>query len=437
MTPTGPSTRTTTDADRRRANPLFAAPYAGAVQVVFTDGSPASVTELDEALRSALDGGDTVLPLDPRAPAAASLREAMAPEEPVEPDTAVIIPTSGSTGEAKGVLLSTSALLASAHATHARLGGPGRWLLATPANYVGGLQVLTRARVADCPPATLDIAEGFRPDAFAAATRELRAAPGPHSEGPYYTALVPTQLARLLAAGPEAVRAAASYDAIVLGGARLDDELAGRAEDAGVRAVSSYGMSETASGCVYDGFPLQGVSVRLGDGDRIELAGATMSHGYRLRPDLTAQAFTTDGWLRTSDVGALHDDGTLAVLGRADDMLNTGGVKVPAPGVEAVLTTHPQVRAACVVALPDSEWGQLIAAAVVLEESPQPGAREPASGSDSGDETARGLDEQLRALVRERLGRAAVPKLLRYLPELPLIGPGKVDRAAVRTACGG
>ncbi|WP_253858905.1 AMP-binding protein [Prauserella alba] len=406
------------------------------MQVVFTDGSPASVAELHEALRGALDGGETLLPLDPRSPRAESLREAMAPGEPVEPDTAVIIPTSGSTGEAKGVLLSASALLASARATHSRLGGPGRWLLATPANYVGGLQVLTRAQLAGAAPTTLDIAEGFRPDAFAAATRDLVGAPGPHSEGPYYTALVPTQLARLLAAGPEAVEAAAAYDAIVLGGARLDDELARRAADAGVHAVSSYGMSETASGCVYDGFPLEGVSVRLGEGDRIELSGATLTHGYRLRPDLTAKAFTADGWLSTNDVGSFHDDGSLVVLGRIDDMLNTGGVKVPAAGVEAALTAHSQVRAACVVALPDVEWGERIAA-VIVPEPAVPESADPASGDEApGDRPppqARGdLDEELRALVRERLGRAAVPKLLRYVPELPLIGPGKVDRAAVR-----
>lgn len=404
--------------------------YAGAVQVVFTDGSPASVAELDEALQDALDGGEPLLPLDPRHPQVESLREAMAPGEPIEPDTAVIIPTSGSTGEAKGVLLSASALLASARATHARLGGPGRWLLATPANYVGGLQVLTRARLAGVDPVTLDIADGFDPDAFTAATRQLRDAPGPYADGPYYTALVPTQLARLLAAGPEAVEAAAAYDAIVLGGARLDDELSRRAADAGVRAVSSYGMSETASGCVYDGIPLEGVSVRLGDRDRIELAGPMLSHGYRLRPDLTSGAFTADGWLRTSDVGALYDDGTLAVLGRLDDMLNTGGVKVPAAGVEAALTAHPQVRAACVVALPDAEWGERIAAVIV----PEPAATDADDPAGSGAEGQRSeaLEEELRALVRDRLGRAAVPKLVRQLPELPLIGPGKVDRAAVR-----
>ena len=380
------------------------------MQVVFTDGSPGSVAELDTALRSALAGGDTLLPLDPRNPKSAELREAMAPGEPVEPDTAVIIPTSGSTGEAKGVLLSASALVASAHATHARLGGPGRWLLATPANYVGGLQVLTRAHLAGTDPVVLDISAGFRPEAFAEATRELLREPGPH-----YTALVPTQLARLLDAGGSAAHSAAAYDAIVLGGARLDDDLAARARAAGVRAVSSYGMSETASGCVYDGVPLDGVRVRLGEGDRIELAGEALTHGYRLRPDLTAQVLSADGWFRTGDVGRIHDDGTLTVLGRVDDMINTGGVKVPAGGVESVLTSHDAVRAACVVGLPDAEWGQRIAAAVVADP-----------------ELAQVPFDELRALVKQHLGRAAVPKLLRGVPELPLIGPGKVDRAAVR-----
>ncbi|MFC4001694.1 o-succinylbenzoate--CoA ligase [Prauserella oleivorans] len=380
------------------------------MRVVWTDGGPDSVDELRRALLEALDGGPAVLPLDPRNPAAPELRDAMAPDEPVEPDTAVIIPTSGSTGGPKGVLLSARALLTSANATHARLGGPGRWLLASPANYVGGLQVLTRAHLAGSAPVVLDTSAGFDPDAFAEAARALFRRPGPH-----YTALVPTQLARLLDAGGAV---AEGFDAIVLGGARFDDRLRARAEAAGVRAISSYGMSETASGCVYEGVPLDDVRVRLGAGDRIELSGPVLTHGYRLRPDLTGQAFSPDGWFRTSDLGRLHDDGRLEVLGRVDDVINTGGVKVPASGVERVLTAHPAVRAACVVALPDPEWGQLIAAAVVPAGDPPPEA-------------------DLRAAVRERLGRAAVPKRLRYVSELPLIGPGKVDRAAVRATLAG
>ncbi|MBK1784171.1 o-succinylbenzoate--CoA ligase [Prauserella cavernicola] len=379
------------------------------MRIVWTGGDPDSAAELRGALLAALDGGEAVLPLDPRNPTAEGLRDAMEPGTPAEPGTAVLIPTSGSTGGPKGVLLSASALLASAEATHARLGGPGRWLLATPANYVGGLQVLTRAHVAGTQPLVLDTSGGFDPAAFAEAAAALFALPGPH-----YTALVPTQLARLLDAGGAG---ADGFDAIVLGGARLDESLRERARAAGVRVVSAYGMSETASGCVYEGVPLDGVRVRLGEGDRVELAGDVLAHGYRLRPDLTAEAFS-GGWFRTSDLGTLHEDGRLEVLGRADDVINTGGVKVPAGSVERALTGHPGVRAACVVGLPDPEWGQVVAAAVVPEGAePDP--------------------DELRSHVREALGAAGVPKRLRFVAELPLIGPGKVDRAAVRATLRG
>ncbi|WP_019819023.1 AMP-binding protein, partial [Saccharomonospora saliphila] len=177
------------------------------------DGTPDAVARLRAALAEALDGGEAVLPLDPRDPSAESVREAMRPSEPAEPGTAVVVATSGSTGSPKGVLLSARALLASARATHERLGGPGHWLLATPAQYVGGVQVLVRAHLAGTEPAVLDLSSGFRPDAFAAAARDLHRRSGPH-----YTALVPTQLARLLDAGGAG---ADLFDAIVLGGAPL------------------------------------------------------------------------------------------------------------------------------------------------------------------------------------------------------------------------
>ncbi|EIE97311.1 o-succinylbenzoate--CoA ligase [Saccharomonospora glauca] len=373
------------------------------MRVIWSDGRSESVAELTRAVLDALDGGPTVLPLDPRNPAADAVRAAMRPDEPVEPDTAVIIPTSGSTGRPKGTLLSTRALLASARATHARLGGPGRWLLATPPCYIGGLQVLVRSHLAGTTPVVMDLSRGFRPEAFAEAARETLSSPGPH-----YTALVPTQLSRLLDAG---VEEAAGFDAIVLGGAAYPDDLRHRAERAGLAVVPSYGMSETASGCVYAGVPLDGVRVRLGDDDRIEISGAVLSHGYRLAPDLTAESFV-DGWFRTSDVGTFTADGRLRVLGRVDDMINTGGVKVPAGQVENALTRRPEVRSACVVGLPDPEWGQRVAAAVVTTEDVPV--------------------ERLRDAVRAELGAAAAPKQVRVVDELPLLGPGKVDRSAVR-----
>lgn len=387
------------------------------------DGGPAGVAELAEALADALQGGPAVLPLDARAPGLDRLRAAMAPTEPVEPDTAVIIATSGSTGEPKGVLLSAAALVASAEATHDRLGGPGRWLLATPAQYIGGLQVLVRSLLAGTRPAAVDLSRPFRSESFASAAQQVLA--GATDLGPCYTAMVPTQLARLLDDGGAGLAALRGFDAVILGAAATPPALRERAEEAGVRVVSAYGMSETASGCVYDGLPLAGLRVRLAEPASgpagvgpvelgpVELAGPMLAHGYRRRPDLTATAFG-DGWFRTGDAGRLVD-GRLEILGRTDDMVNTGGVKVPPVLVERVLAAQPGVREACVVGVPDERWGQAVVAAVV-----------------PADPTAPPSDDSLRASVRIAAGRAAVPKRFAFVGELPLRGPGKIDRAAVR-----
>jgi O-succinylbenzoic acid--CoA ligase len=368
------------------------------------DGGKEAVGELSRALEEALGGGAAVLPLS--GSGSPALREAMAPEKAVEADTAVIIATSGSTGAPKGVLLSAAALVASAEATHDRLGGPGRWLLATPAHYIGGLQVLVRSLVVGTSPAVM-AADGFRAEDFAVAASPVLA-----GDGPRYTALVPTQLTRLLDAGGNGLAAAKGFDAIILGAAATSAALRERAADAGVSIVPAYGMSETASGCVYDGFPLDGVRVELGESGRIALSGSVLAHGYRLQPELTSESFV-DGRFLTSDQGRIHPDGRLDVLGRIDDMINTGGVKVPASAVERVLTSQIGIRDACVVGLPDPEWGEAVAAAVVAAETP-PDA------------------DSLRAAVREALGAAATPKRIEFVSALPLRGPGKIDRAGVK-----
>jgi O-succinylbenzoic acid--CoA ligase len=375
------------------------------------DGRPAGIAELTAALAAALDGsGPAVLPLDATAP---DLAVALRPDEPIEPDVAVIIATSGSTGAAKGVLLSASALRASAEATHARLGGPGRWLLATPAQYIGGLQVLVRSLLGGTTPAVVDLSVPFRPDTFAEAARPLLA-----GSGPRYTAMVPTQLTRLLAAseGSEGLAALRAFDAVIIGAAATTAALRERAEAAGVRVVPAYGMSETASGCVYDGVPLDGVRLRLagesGGVGRIQLSGPVLANGYRLRPDLTAAAFQ-DGWFTTGDAGRLRD-GRLEVVGRVDDLINTGGVKVAPALVERILTGCAGVAEACVTWLPDEHWGQVVAAMVVARDGAEPDP------------------DALREAVRAQAGRAAVPKLLRFTDRIPLRGPGKPDRAAIR-----
>ncbi|GAA3003418.1 o-succinylbenzoate--CoA ligase [Actinokineospora diospyrosa] len=367
------------------------------VHPVELDGSAAAVHALARALRPHLDGhpGQVVVPLGP-----GEALDAMRPDLPREADTALIVRTSGSTGSAKGVLLSAAALRASATATHARLGGPGTWLLAMPAHHIAGVQVVVRSLLAGTALAVLP-AGGFQGRRFVEAASDVLMA-----EGPRYTALVPTQLTRLLAEGGDALAAARSFDAVLVGGAATNPSTLRQAREAGINAVTTYGMSETAGGCVYDGSPLDGVRVRLVD-DVIHLSGPALSHGYRLDPDNPAFA---DGWFRTSDLGRLVD-GRLHVLGRTDDLINTGGKKVAPSAVERVLTAQVNVLEACVVGLPDPEWGEQVAAAIV--------------SSAEVDATA------LRAAVRQELGPHAVPKQIHVVPDLPLRGPGKVDRAAV------
>ncbi|QJY46326.1 o-succinylbenzoate--CoA ligase [Pseudonocardia broussonetiae] len=350
------------------------------------DGSPGSVHALTAALADALDGGPAVLPHTGPAPVG---------EPP--PGTAVVIATSGSTGEPKLVALSATALRASAGATATRLGGPARWLLALPAEHVAGVQVVVRALLAGAPPVVQDLRGGFRPDDFAAATALL-------PPGPRHTSLVPTQLLRVLDAGGAALDALRGYRAVLVGGAALDAGLRRRALDADVAVVTTYGMSETAGGCVYDGVPLDGVTVDLEDDGRIVLGGPTLATGYVGGP-----AF--DGRFRTGDLGRLRD-GRLEVLGRADDVIVTGGEKVAPAAVERVLAAQPGVRDVCVVGVPDPRWGQVVAAAVV-------------PGPDRPD------DDRLRDAVRAELGRAAVPRRIVDVLEIPVRGIGKPDRAAV------
>ncbi|MGY1843528.1 o-succinylbenzoate--CoA ligase [Modestobacter sp. SYSU DS0875] len=348
------------------------------------------------ALRAALDGGAPLAVLPAGDGPAAVAREVLRPDEPLEPGTDLVVVTSGSTGTGKGVLLSAAALRASATATLDQLGGPGSWLLALPVSAVGGLQVLVRSALAGREPVALG-----RGEPLAAAAARLPAGDR------RYTSLVPTQLRRYLAEEPDAL---ASFDAVLVGGAATDAALLARARATGVRVVRTYGMSETAGGCVYDGVPLDGVSVRVADG--IELAGPVLAHGYRRDPAATAAAFH-DGWFRTRDAGALSPDGTLTVHGRLDDVVISGGVNVSPQAVEAVLREHPAVADAVVTGLPDPEWGQRVVAAVV----PAPGAVPELA--------------ELRPWVADRLGAAAAPKDLHLIDAVPTLHTGKPDRRGV------
>ncbi len=295
--------------------------------------------------------------------------------QPREPDP-LVIETSGSTGSAKRVRLSRRALTASVDATHARLGGPGPWTLLLPPAYVAGVQVIIRS-----------LRAGHRPDL------ELT--------GRGYLALVPTQLRRLLATDAAAL---AAYDAVLVGGAHVDPAIRAAAEQQGVRVIATYGMSETCGGCVYDGRPLAGVSVRIGSDGRVGIKGPILFDGYDDEP-----ADLDDGWFVTDDLGELGPDGRLRILGRADDVVNSGGVKVPAGAVAARLREHPDVVGAEVLGVPDPEWGERVVAFV--EARPVP---------------------DLRAWVAERMPRAWAPKQVVAVTTWPLLPNGKVDRDALR-----
>ncbi|GAB4009524.1 AMP-binding enzyme [Nocardioides ultimimeridianus] len=303
----------------------------------------------------------------------------------------LLVETSGSSGTPKRVVLARSAVLASVAASATRLGATGPWVLALPSTYVAGVQVLVRSLVAGHQPMLLE-RSGW-----------------PAGEG-WFTSLVPTQLVRMLAS-PDDAAALARAHTVLLGGGPIDPSLRAASAEAGVRIVATYGAAETAGGCVYDGLPLDGVAVALGQGGRIRIAGPTLFEGYDGAPELTAETLV-DGWYLTSDAGRLDEDGLLRVTGRIDDVIVSGGVNIPGPAVAARLRAHPGVQAAEVLGVPDEEWGNRVVAFVATDRSPS-------------------LDD-VRDWVASELPRAWAPRQLVVLPELPLLPNGKVDRMALK-----
>jgi len=372
---------------------------------------PARADALLDALGPALDGTGPALHVV-TAPSSATDRR-------VDDDVALAVATSGSTGEPRTALLTARALLASGRATERRLAGPGRWLLTLPVDHVAGLQVLVRSVLAGTRPVVAPDGP-FTARGFVAAVESF---PGSSDDAlPRYTSLVPTQLHRVLD-DAAATAAARTFAAILVGGAATSAPLLARAQAAGLRVVTTYGMTETCGGCVYDGVPLDGVRVALDDDDRVLLGGDVLLAGY-LEPGADAVGsgpfVVHDGarYLRTSDLGRL-DGGVLTVLGRADDVVVTGGVNVAPAAVEASLARLPQVADALVVGVPDDEWGQAVAALVVLT---------PSSGG-SDDRDVRAL---VRAHVARDLGPAHAPRHVLVVDAVPLRGLGKPDRRAAR-----
>lgn len=372
----------------------------------------------------------------------------------------MVLRTSGSTtGAGKLVGVSMDALVASARATHKRLGGPGIWVLALPAYHAAGVQVLVRAAVAGTHVFNAYKEGGFDPqhvaqviDAACVAAADCDAdssfdddavsscagGAGGEAEGalaaddsgracPVYTSLVPTQLRRAL--DDEQLRGAlARLDAVLIGGAAADAQLLEQAKAAGIRVVTTYGMSETCGGCVYDGQPLPGVSMDVDQATgAIWLSGPMLATGYLGDEERTRRCFVSRPqageparrWFITSDRGHIVD-GRLQVLGRLDDVIISGGIKVEPGPIEALLALNPLVSECAVVGLPDLQWGQVVTAVVVPASMP---------GLGRVDEGA--ILAQIRVYLEQKLSGAQCPKQVLLADALPYKGIGKVDRRAL------
>ncbi len=354
--------------------------------------------EFVDALRRAWDAGDAVLPLDRRLPPdrRAELLDRMAPRVVVEPagttdrartarpvgdDDALVVVTSGTTGEPRGVVLTHAAVAASATASSARLGvtADDHWIACLPLSHVGGLSVVTRALHVG---SGLTVLPGFDAEAVQDVADRTREA-GRRS----FVSLVPTALRRI---------DASRFATILLGGARPPD-------DRPANAVTTYGLTETGSGIVYDRVPLDGVDVRIVDGE-VYVRGPMLLRGYRDGTDPTV-----GGWLPTGDLGYVDPDGRLTVEGRRGELIITGGENVWPEPVEAALRSHPDVADVAVTGTDDAEWGQVVTAHVVPRDRPPT------------------LDE-LRRHARSELPGFALPRRLVLVTEIPRTALGKIAR---------
>lgn len=369
--------------------PHFTRRYAGEVTRALRAVSGA---ELPPALRAALAGHGPAL----FAGSASDLPGLVAH------NVALVVQSSGSTARPKRVALSADALLASAAAAESALGGAGQWVLALPTTYIAGLSVLVRSICADTEPIAID--GHFDTDSFVRAAARL--------EHPLrFTSLVPAQLATLLE-NERSVAALRRFDRVLLGGQATPPPLLARALAEGVRVTRTYGSSETAGGCVYDGTPVGTTRARVVNG-QVELAGPTLAEGYLDDQARTDAAFYSESgtrWYRTGDLGSIDEPGVLTVTGRLDDVIVSGGVNVSLGELEQLLRRATPLYDAVVVAADDEKWGQVPVVVSTV-----------------------GVDlDELRSVVAAALGVASAPARVVVVDGIPLVESGKPDRLALR-----
>ncbi|MCX8085844.1 MAG: AMP-binding protein [Rhodocyclaceae bacterium] len=346
--------------------------------------------ELARGLVETALGDGTAFPLPPHLTPQAQSRLIAQAHEAASPRLPLILATSGSSGAPKAVRLGWRSLAAAARLAgrHFELGPGDAWLVCLPLYFIGGAVIPFRTLRAG---ATAVVLEGFEAAAVAEALADWRIS---------HVSLVPAMLARLLEAG---LRPPPTLRLALIGGAALDPALAARAREAGWPIRLSYGMTETCATALVDGRPLAGVRLRLAPGGALEIASPARMAGYLGEADCGE-------WFTTSDLARFEADGRVTILGRADEMLVTGGANVHPLEVEAQLSTCPGVAEAAVTGLPDPVWGDLLACAYVGET----------------DEAA------LEAWCRQTLPAARRPRRFLRVSQLPRLPSGKLDRRALR-----
>ena len=303
--------------------------------------------------------------------------------EKVSSRTALVVRTTGSSGAAKEIGLSATALLASAKASNKFIGAEfgNTWSLLLPLNHIAGINVLIRSLELGTTPTNLIGYEGTFPKVD-------------------FTAIVPTQLFRALNGDTNLLNHLQGAKSVLVGGAALTSSLRNQAESADINLLETYGSTETSGGCIYDGAPLEGVEVAIGADQRIAIKGKVLA------PD----SISEDGWYYTSDAGHF-ENGKLIVDGRIDDIVITGGENVSLAAIERVLAEiFPDIQAAA-FAVAHPEWGQAIHLALVT--------------------TDQSIDEKIQVTLAGELGTASKIKGFHHVAALPLLGIGKVNRQAL------